>query len=236
MSDRITTRTKASLNPTGKGKTKRALFDTRNYSAAGNLSSFEGLTRLENLCKLASTDRAVSLSNFDTDPMLLAAPNQWVHFQSGLAHDPDPSVLISKAISTDYCANSTCLSFETFLHDIFEKDQDPIFYVQRVTGYCLTGSTSEQCLFILIGDGANRKSTFVNVINKLLDDYLKAASSQTLVAKGSSSIGDDLVGLAGARLISVNETGTGEALAEAKISGRPGHVLVNFLLRIAALL
>ena len=49
---------------------KQALFDTSNHSAAGNLSSFENLNRLENLCKLASTDRAVSLSSFDTDPML----------------------------------------------------------------------------------------------------------------------------------------------------------------------
>ena len=72
---------------------KQALFDTSNHSAAGNLSSFESLNRLENLCKLASTDRAVSLSAFDTDPMLLAAPNQWVHLESGLAYDPDPSVL-----------------------------------------------------------------------------------------------------------------------------------------------
>ena len=201
---------------------KQALFDTSNHSAAGNLSSFESLNRLENLCKLASTDRAVSLSAFDTDPMLLAAPNQWVHLESGLAYDPDSSVLISKVIATDYCAKSTCPSFEAFLNDIFEKDQDLISYVQRAVGYCLTGSTSEQCLFILIGDGANGKSTFVNVINKLLGDYSKAASSQTLVAKGSSSIGDDLVDLVGARLISVSETETGEALAEAKIKQMTG--------------
>ena len=108
------------------------------------------------------------------------------------------------------------------MHDIFEKDQDLIAYVQRAVGYCLTGSTSEQCLFILIGDGANGKSTFVSVINKLLGDYSKAASSQTLVAKGSSSIGDDLVDLVGARLISVSETETGEALAEAKIKQMTG--------------
>ena len=201
---------------------KQALFDTSNHSAAGNLSAFESLNRLENLCKLASTDRAVSLSSFDTDPMLLAASNQWVNLESGLAYDPDPSVLVSKVIATDYCVKSTCPSFEAFMHDIFENDQDLISYVQRVTGYCLTGSTSEQCLFILIGDGANGKSTFVNVINKLLGSYSKAASSQTLVAKGSSSIGDDLVDLVGARLISVSETETGEALAEAKIKQMTG--------------
>ena len=201
---------------------KEALFGSGKHSAAGNLSSFESLNRLENLCKLASTDRAVSLSNFDTDPMLLAAPNQWVDLKSGSAYDPDPSILISKAIATDFCSRSECPNFEAFVNDIFEGDQDLISYVQRAVGYCLTGSTSEQCLFILIGDGANGKSTFVNVMSKLLGDYSKAAASQTLVAKGSTSVGDDLVDLVGARFIPVSETEEGEALAEAKIKQMTG--------------
>ena len=150
---------------------KQALFDTGNHSAAGDLSSFESLFKLENLCKLAATDRAVSLISFDTDPLLLAAPNQWIDLNSGEAFDPDPSILVSKVIATDYCAKSECPNFEAFLVDIFEDDLDLIGYVQRAIGYSLTGSTSEQCLFILIGDGANGKSTFVNVINKLLGDY-----------------------------------------------------------------
>ena len=108
------------------------------------------------------------------------------------------------------------------MYDIFESDQDLISYVQRAIGYSLTGSTSEQCLFILIGDGANGKSTFVNVISKLLGDYSKAAASQTLVAKCSTSVGDDLVDLVGARLIPVSETEEGEGLAEAKIKQMTG--------------
>ena len=154
--------------------------------------------------------------------MRLAAPNQWVHLESGLAYDPDPSVLISKVIATDYCAKSTCPSFEAFLNDIFEKDQDLISYVQRAVGYCLTGSTSEQCLFIMIGDGANGKSTFINVINKLLGSYGTTAASHTLIANGGGSIGDDLVDLIGARLITVSETEEGQSLAEAKIKQMTG--------------
>ena len=106
--------------------------------------------------------------------------------------------MVSKSIGTDYCAKSLCPNFDAFLKDILETDQSLIDYVQRVIGYRLTGSTSEQCLFILIGNGANGKSTFGNVINKLLGDYSKVASSQTLVAKGSSSISNDLVDLVSA--------------------------------------
>ena len=142
--------------------------------------------------------------------------------KSGAAYDPDPSMLVSKTIATDYCSRSTCPNFEAFVYDIFEGDQDLISYVQRAIGYSITGLTSEQCLFILIGEGANGKSTFVNVISKLLGDYSKAAASQTLVAKGSTSVGDDLVDLVGARLIPVSETEEGEGLAEAKIKQMTG--------------
>ena len=186
---------------------------------------------MENLCTLATTDKVVSLISFDTDPMLLAAPNRWIDLKSGKAFDLDPSILVSKAIATDYFAKSECPNFEAFLGDIFEDDPDLIGYAQRVIGYSLIGSTSDQCLFILIGDRANGKSTLINVINELLGDYSKAALSQTLVAKGSSSIGDDLVDLVSARLISVSETEAGEALAEAKIKQMTGgYVLEGRLL------
>ena len=92
--------------------------------------SIESLNRLENLCKLAATDTAVSLSDFDTDVMLLAAPNQWIDVKSGAAYDPDPSKLVSKTIATDYCSRSICPNFEAFVCDIFEGDQDLISYVQ----------------------------------------------------------------------------------------------------------
>jgi hypothetical protein len=109
-----------------------------------------------------------------------------------------------------------------FLDDIFECDHELIGFVQRAIGYSLTGSTSEQCLFIMIGDGANGKSTFINVINKLLGLYGSTAASQTLIANGGNSIGDDLVDLIGARLITVSETEEGQSLAEAKIKQMTG--------------
>ena len=81
---------------------------------------------MENLYKLASTDRAVSFSDFDKDPMLFAAPNQWIDLQSCHAYDPDPSILVSKSIGTDYCAKSLCPNFDAFLNAIFESDQSLI--------------------------------------------------------------------------------------------------------------
>ena len=201
---------------------KAALVDFGKYSDLSNLSQFESLNKLENITKFATTDRSVSASDFDTDPFLLAASDMWIDLKTGKAIAPAPSKLVSKALSVNYDQAADCPNFLRFLDDIFECDHELIGFVQRAIGYSLTGSTSEQCLFIMIGDGANGKSTFINLINKLLGLYGSTAASQTLIANGGNSIGDDLVDLVGARLITVSETEEGQSLAEAKIKQMTG--------------
>lgn len=201
---------------------KAALVDIGKYSDLSNLSQFESINKLENIAKFATTDRSVSASDFDTDPFLLAASDMWIDLTNGKAFAPTPSKLVSKALSVNYDQAADCPNFLRFLDDIFECDHDLIGFVRRAIGYSLTGSTSEQCLFIMIGDGANGKSTFINVINKLLGLYGSTAASQTLIANGGNSIGDDLVDLIGARLITVSETEEGQSLAEAKIKQMTG--------------
>ena len=201
---------------------KSALIDRGSVNDARDLSSYESINRLQNISTFASSLLTESVSNFDADPMILATGTDWIDLETGQAHSPDPNILVSKATQVSYCSGATCPSFEQFLHDIFEGNPDLISFVRRAIGYSLTGSTAEQCMFIMIGDGANGKSTFINVINQLLGTYGTTAAANTLVANGGSSIGDDLVDLEGARLISVSETEEGQALAEAKIKQMTG--------------
>ena len=201
---------------------KASLFESGKYSDLSNLSSFESLNRLENISKFAVTDCSVSASQFDTDPLLLATLDNWIDLKTGKPSHPNPDILVSKALSVDYSPEAECPNFIRFLADIFEGNHELIGFVQRAIGYSLTGSTCEQCLFIMIGDGANGKSTFINVINKLLGSYGTTAASHTLIANGGGSIGDDLVDLIGARLITVSETEEGQSLAEAKIKQMTG--------------
>ena len=201
---------------------KAVLVNMNNYNEASNLSSFESLNRLENISKFAATDRSVSASDFDTDPFLLATQDNWIDLKTGRSITPNPDFLVSKALSISHSVQAECPNFRKFLNDVFEEDSELIEFVQRAIGYSLTGSTAEQCLFIMIGDGANGKSTFINVMNKLLGTYGTTAASQTLIANGGASVGDDLVDLIGARLITVSETEEGQSLAEAKIKQMTG--------------
>lgn len=201
---------------------KSAMVEARQFSEATNLTNFESLNKLENIARYASIDLAVSATDFDKEPLLIATQTNWVNLSNGNVQAPDPNVLVSKIASTGFNPSAKCPTFLAFLNDIFEEDQSLIEFVQKAVGYSLTGSTSEQCLFIMIGDGANGKSTFVNVINNLLGTYGTTAAAHTLVATGGTSVGDDLVDLIGARLITVSETEEGQSLAEAKIKQMTG--------------
>ena len=201
---------------------KLTLSEKGSVNDARELSSFESLNRLQNISAFASTRLSTSASLFDADPMILATRTDWVNLETGKAHAPEPNILVSKASDVNFGFAATCPKFEQFVNDIFDGNSELISFVRRAIGYSLTGSTSEQCLFIMIGDGANGKSTFINVIKHLLGTYGTTAAAQTLIAQGGSSIGDDLVDLARSRFISVSETEEGQSLAEAKIKQMTG--------------
>ena len=82
--------------------------------------------------------------------------------------DPaDPRHRIAKAIAVKYQADATAPLWCAFLDRIMGGDLAMIAFLQRAVGYSLTGSTSEQCLFIAHGTGANGKSVFLRTLREL---------------------------------------------------------------------
>ena len=181
------------------------------------LKKYEGRSKIMNALSLAAPRLARSIGEFDYEHMVFAAKDIWIDLETGKPIQPNPAKHISLQSQVAYDASASCPHFLQFVDQIFCGDQALIEFVQRAVGYSLTGSTAEQCFFILNGDGANGKSTFVNILAKLMGGYSKASPEQTLLANQRSGVGDDLVYLSGSRFISVSELDQGQALAEAKI-------------------
>src|SRR5262249_26800728 len=91
-----------------------------------------------------------------------------------------------------YDPDATCPTWERFLLDIFAGDVNLIWYIQKAVGYSLTGLTTEQCLFLLYGMGANGKSTFLNVLIALLSEYGEQADFSTFLHRDRENIRNDL--------------------------------------------
>lgn len=194
-----------------------ARSDPRSEDFGSALKKYEGRSKIMNTLSLAAPRLARSIGDFDQEHTIFAAKDVWIDLEKGKPIEPSPSKNISLQSQVAYDASAECTHFLKFIDQIFCGDQELIEFVQRAVGYSLTGSTAEQCFFILNGDGANGKSTFVNILAKLMGGYSKAAPEQTLLANQRSGVGDDLVYLSGSRFISVSELDQGQSLAEAKI-------------------
>jgi putative DNA primase/helicase len=110
-----------------------------------------------------------------------------------------------------------------FIDTVTGGDKQLAVYLQRVVGYSLTGLTTEQCLFFLHGDGANGKSTFLNVVNELLGSNLaRQTPSETLMAKKNAGPSNDIARLQNVRVVIANEIEDGSLLAESLVKQMTG--------------
>ena len=129
-----------------------------------------------------------------------------------------PKTIVTKRLGTTFDPDAACPNFERFLGQIFKGDAEAIRFVKRAVGYTLTGRTTEQCLFVLIGKGANGKSTLLRLLDQLLGDYAGSTPMHTLMqSRYGSEKTYDLAALRGKRFVAAQEGEAGERLAEAKI-------------------
>jgi len=115
-----------------------------------------------------------------------------------------------------------CPTWRRFLAEVTGGDADLQAYLQRVSGYCLTGSTREHALFFLYGTGANGKSVFVNTLATILGDYAASAPMDTFMEARGDRHPTDLAGLRGARFVSSIETEQGRRWNESKVKAITG--------------
>lgn len=123
-----------------------------------------------------------------------------------------------------------CPKWDKFLSEIFPGDHAAIIpYLQRAIGYSLTGETNEQCLWLLIGDGANGKGVFIHTLQKVLGTYAMQADWQTFAVKqsGRLEIREDIARLAGARFVAAAESDKQTRMAENVVKAITGSDLIT---------
>src|SRR5665213_441342 len=129
-----------------------------------------------------------------------------------------PHRVVTKRLGVSVDTSAACPMWANFLRQIFDGDEEIIEFVRRAVGYTLQGSVSEQCMFILMGSGANGKSTFLRTLHHLFGDYGGSIPIQSLMAqKHATQLTNDLAYLLGKRFITASEGERDERLAEAKI-------------------
>ncbi|MCM1506976.1 MAG: phage/plasmid primase, P4 family [Ruminococcus flavefaciens] len=115
-----------------------------------------------------------------------------------------------------------------FLNQIFNNDKELIRYIQKALGYSLSGDTSEQCAFFLYGTGRNGKSTFLEVVRRIMGDYVTNIQPESIMIKASTNTANsDIARLKGARLVTSVEPNEGMRLNEGLLKQLTGDDMIT---------
>jgi putative DNA primase/helicase len=184
--------------------------------------------RIKAMIELAKTEPSIPVlpEQLDADPWLLNVRNGTLDLRAGELREHRREDLITKLAPVAYDPQAVCPTWVAFLCRILAEDEALLRYVQKAVGYALTGSTDEQCLFILHGSGANGKSTFLNTVSTMLGDYAQQTPTDTLLVKRADGISNDVARLHGARFVSAMEVENGRRLAEAQVKQLTGGDMI----------
>jgi putative DNA primase/helicase len=179
-------------------------------AASGTISGVERLAR-------ADRKHAGTTDEWDADEWSINTPGGVVDLRTGRMRAHARADRMTKICTATIQPGSTCPNWLAFLADVTGGDAAQIHYLQKVFGYCMTGSTQEHALFFLYGTGANGKSVFVNTIFTLMGDYAANAPMDTFMESRGDRHPTDLAGLRGARFVGATETEQGRRWNESKI-------------------
>lgn len=227
-----------------KGFQARQIQRRRFANTSGNSGKIDGMLRE------AAAYLSRPVRDLDADPLAFNVENgtlRFIQVEEPDPENPDPNPetermikiwkvglheharadMISKLGPVAYDPKAGCPIFDTFLKRILPSEAVRE-YVQRFFGYSLTALTKEQVFMLFHGEGANGKSTLVDVISKICGDYATSVPIATLVGedrrKGAEAT-PDLVRLPGARLVRSAEPKEGvsfdESLIKQLTSGEP---------------
>ena len=146
----------------------------------------------------------IDVALLDNNGFILNTPDGEVDLHTGemKAHNPK-----------NYCTKITRVSpakkgmelFEKFLDQITCGDKELQEYLQLVCGMSAVGRVFHENLILAYGSGRNGKSTFFNLISKIMGDYAGQLSSETLLSHPTKNKSPEYAELRGKRFVTVSE-------------------------------
>lgn len=169
---------------------------------------------------LSGTIRFVQVENEESEP-----DDPTYRWEARLvAHDQADRITKLVQARWDPEAPAACPQFLKFLA-VVQPNPEVRAFLKRFLGYCLTGLTVEQILVFFYGAGRNGKSTLMDVICHILDDYAVTLSIDSFSGektRSGSEATPDLARLPGARMVSASEPEANVKLKDALIKQLTG--------------
>ncbi len=163
--------------------------------------------RILNAITIAGTDSEVLIRaiELDAEANNLCTPDGIINLRTGEIRPALKGV--------DFNTRQTAVSPRTmetplwsnFLKEVIE-DEERIRYVQELFGAALFGDSRFHVLPVFVGTGANGKSTIIDVISGILNDYAATMPENFLLDTTGNAHPTDIARLRGVRLAVASET------------------------------
>ncbi|WP_112875156.1 DNA primase family protein [Paracoccus endophyticus] len=198
---------------------------------------FEKVEKLEAHLRTSAKRRAVfeqardeatriAADAFDAEPMLFGLPGGRVaDLRTAEVREGRPEDRISLSAAEGPAPQGVVPErWLRFIDQIADGRPGWATFLQRLAGYCLTGSTSAKAFFFLQGGGDNGKSVYREVLKGLLGSYAKVVSVEVLLRPkgGGTQHPTGLASLAGARMVTVTEPEAGRVWNDALVKDVTG--------------
>lgn len=189
----------------------------------------ESNTRINNMLAFARTNPSIGLKGdeWDADPWLLGVKNGVVDLRTGTLRPGCPRDRVTKVSPLSYVPAAACPRWEQFICEICNGDEQLGAFLQRSSGYALTGLTYEQYVWILYGKGANGKTTYLETIRQTVipdHSWAMAFPSSTWTESTSEYQRAELVGR---RFVVATESDEGKRLNTEFIKSATGGEALN---------
>jgi putative DNA primase/helicase len=112
---------------------------------------------------------------------------------------------ITKIANASLTEDATCPRWMQFVDEITDGDKRLALFLQKFCGYMLSGDRSEQIILFLLGEGANGKSVFLDVLKYIFGTYAGVINAKALIDRSASSIPSDIATLANKRFVMMSE-------------------------------
>lgn len=160
----------------------------------------------------------IAVRDLDADCFALCTPEATYDLRKGMtgAREHSPEDFITKITSVSPNQKGMQLWIDC-LNLIFQNNQELIDYVQMICGLAAIGKVYVEALIIAYGDGRNGKSTFWNVVSRVLGLYSGNISADTLTVGCRRNIKPEMAEVKGKRLLIAAEMQEGARLNDSTV-------------------
>ncbi len=160
----------------------------------------------------------VEQRNLDADEFMLNTPTLTYDLRQGTKFPMEhrPEHFITKQTTVDPSSDGADI-WAAALDTFFLKDTDLIDYIQRMVGLSAIGKVYVEALIIAYGEGRNGKSTFWNVIARVLGTYSGNISADMLTVGCRRNVKPELAEAKGKRMLIAAELEEGMRLNTANV-------------------